>query len=302
MAGALKRLQWGSEYVLLRAAFSMTRRLSDDRLRRLGRGLGRFAFRTVGYRRRVADTQLAAAFPALGPVERRDLALRVYEQIGTSLLEFMTLGDRGPEGLRDQVRFEGLEHLTPFLESGRGVILTTGHFGNWEIMGAALAAQGWPLNVVARSQSNPWVDALQNDVRRRAGMRVIKADESIRRLVRALRDGELVAMLPDVNAGDDGVFVPFLGRLASTPRGLAYFAWKLDCPIVPMYCVRQPDGRYVGHVTAPILPDPGQDEETAVRELTRRHTERLEDFVRRHPDHWFWVHRRWKTRPAEERP
>ena len=167
-------------------------------------------------------------------------------------------------------------------------------------MGAALAAHGHPLSVVARSQSNPWVDRLQNDVRARAGMSVIKADESIRRLVRTLRDGGLVAMLPDVNAGDDGVFVPFMGRLASTPRGLAYFAWKLDCPIVPMYCVRQPDGRHVGHVTEPILPDPGQDEETAVRDLTRRHTERLETFVRRHPDHWFWVHRRWKTRPPED--
>ena len=302
MAGVVKRLQWRAEYAALRAVYAVARRLPETWRRRCGRGLGRFAFRSLRYRREVVLAQLRWAFPDRDDASRRELAERVYEQLGTSLLEFMTLGDLGPERIRDRVRLEGLEHLERFRAAGRGVLLTTGHFGNWELMGAALAAYGYPLGVVARSQSNPLVDALQNDVRRRAGMTVIKAAGSIRQLVRSLRDGGRVAMLPDVNAGDDGVFVPFLGRTASTPRGLAYFAWKLGCPIVPMYCVRQPDGTHVGHVTEPIEPDPQQDETTAVQDLTRRHTERLEAFVRRHPDHWFWVHRRWKTRPPEERP
>ena len=129
---------------------------------------------------------------------------------------------------------------------------------------------------------------------------MIKADASVRGVLRAVKDGEFVVMLPDVNAGDDGVFVDFMGRAASTPRGLAYFAWKLNVPVVPAFMVRQPDDRHVLHVTAPIEPDPSMDEASAVLSLTRAFTIRLEGFVRQYPDHWLWLHRRWKTRPPGE--
>ncbi len=292
-----KRLRWRLEYVALDALRRGVRRMSTAGRLAAGRRLGDAAFRVWGYRREVALAQLRQAFPAWDEAARRDVARRAYRQIATSLFEFMAMDGFGPERIRALVDLDDPGVLEPLRASGRGFIFTTGHFGNFELLGAALTAYGYPLQVVVRQQSNPHVDRLQNDIRARCGVQAIRADGSVRQLVKLLRSGGTAAMLPDVNAGRDGVFVEFLGAAASTPPGLAYFSWKLGCPIVPVFLVRQPDGRHVAHVTAAIEPDPQMDEAQAVLALTRAHTDRLAEFVRRHPDHWFWVHRRWKTRP-----
>lgn len=302
MPSLAKRSRWWAEYAALATAHACVQRLSDRRRSAWGRALGRFVHDRIGWRRSIAQAQLQAAFPERDAAWCAATSLRAYEQLGTSLLEFMAMGAPSDEEYRERVALDRAELLEPLRGRRRGVLFTTGHFGNWELLGACMRAYGFPLHVVARTQSNPYVDRMQNEHRARAGMRVIKADASIRQLVRTLRDGGFVAMLPDVNAGDDGVFVDFLGRPASTPPGLAYFAWKLGCPIVPAYIVRQPDGRHVAHITPPITPDPSLPEDEAIRTLTQAHTDRLAEFVRRYPDHWYWLHRRWKTRPPKEDP
>ncbi len=300
MASPLKRVSWLLEFAVLGAVRAVVRRLSSGGRSAAGRRLGAAAFRFWGYRRAVALTQLRQAFPDWDEAERRDVAVRAYQQIATSLFEFMAMDDLTPERIRELVDLDDPGVLAPLRAAGRGFIFTTGHFGNFELLGAALTAYGHPLHVVVRQQSNPHVDRLQNAIRARSGVQAIRADGSVRQLVKLLRSGGTAAMLPDVNAGLEGVFVEFLGSLASTPPGLAYFAWKLDCPIVPVFLVRQPDGRHVAHVTAAIEPDPALDEPQAVLALTQAHTDRLAEFVRRYPDHWFWVHRRWKTRPPRK--
>lgn len=300
MARSLKNVRWRLEYAALVAVRSVVRRLSAGGRRSAGRRLGEAAFRFWGYRRDVALAQLRQAFPDWDEAARRDVAVRAYRQIATSLFEFMAMDDLTPERIRELVDLDDPGILEPLRASGRGFIFTTGHFGNFELLGASLTAHGYPLQVVVRQQSNPHVDRLQNAIRTRSGVQAIRADGSVRQLVKLLRGGGTAAMLPDVNAGLDGVFVEFLGAPASTPPGLAYFAWKLGCPIVPVFLVRQPDGRHVAHVTPAIEPDPTQDEASAVLALTQAHTDRLAEFVRRHPDHWFWVHRRWKTQPPRK--
>jgi KDO2-lipid IV(A) lauroyltransferase len=300
VAPSLKNARWRLEYVALVAVRTFVRRLSAGGRRSAGRRLGEAAFRFWGYRRDVALAQLRQAFPDWDEAARRDVAARAYRQIATSLFEFMAMDDLTPERIRELVDLDDPGILEPLRASGRGFIFTTGHFGNFELLGAALTAHGYPLQVVVRQQSNPHVDRLQNAIRARSGVQAIRADGSVRQLVKLLRGGGTAAMLPDVNAGLDGVFVEFLGAPASTPPGLAYFAWKMGCPIVPVFLVRQPDGRHVAHVTPAIEPDPAQDEASAVLALTQAHTDRLAEFVRRHPDHWFWVHRRWKTQPPRK--
>ncbi|MDO9171838.1 MAG: lysophospholipid acyltransferase family protein [bacterium] len=300
MARSLKSVRWRLEYAALVAVRNVVRRLSAGGRRSAGRRLGEAAFRFWGYRRDVALAQLRQAFPDWDEAARRDVAVRAYQQITTSLFEFMAMDDLTPERIRELVDLDDPGILEPLRASGRGFIFTTGHFGNFELLGAALTAHGYPLQVVVRQQSNPHVDRLQNAIRARSGVQAIRADGSVRQLVKLLRVGGTAAMLPDVNAGLEGVFVEFLGAPASTPPGLAYFAWKLGCPIVPVFLVRQPDGRHVAHVTPAIEPDPTQDEASAVLALTQAHTDRLAEFVRRHPDHWFWVHRRWKTQPPRK--
>jgi KDO2-lipid IV(A) lauroyltransferase len=200
------------------------------------------------------------------------------------------------------VDIEGAAYLDVCRRQGHGGLLVTGHFGNWELLGAAIAALGYPISYLIKDQSNPWVNRLQNEIRRRAGIGVIRQGASARHLLYALKRHEFVGILGDQDAGDHGIFVNFLGRRASAFRGVAYFAYRTRCPIIPTFIIRQAGGRHRAVVTAPIEVDPGWDEETAVHVLTQAHTDRLADLVRAHPDQYFWVHRRWKTRPPAERP
>lgn len=299
---SFKRIKWALEYVLLRAAFALAGLLPEHRVEAAGRTLGGFIFRHVGLRRAVVLENLGRAFPDLAPAQLRALAERVYRRLGATLFGFFTLGRLSPELIRARVRLENTDALDALRDAGRGALLMTGHFGHWELLGAAVSAYGYPTRYLVRTQSNPWVDTLQNRIRARAGLGVIRADAaSVRQLIRHIRDGGFVGVLPDVNAGDDGVFVEFLGRPASTPRGLAHFALKLGCPIIPVFLVRQTDGTHVARFHPPLLPDPDLPPEEALRALTQAYTDVLAGMVRAHPDHYFWIHRRWKTRPPHER-
>ncbi len=301
MRRLLRRGRHLLEFAALYLLYLATRLVPRRALLGLGRGLGRLTWRLLPIRRAVVLANLRAAFgDELSGGEIEDLARRFYEQLGTTLMEFFKLGSLGRERILALVTIEGREHLEAC--RGSGALLTSGHLGNWELLGAYLAALGYPIQFLAKAQSNPWVDRVHNAIRRRAGIGVIGQGAQVRQLVYALRRGEYVGILADQDAGDQGVFVDFLGREASVPRGPAYFAWRTGTPLVPCAILRRPDGGHHVVITEPIPVDPAWDEATAVAELSRRHTARLESFVRRRPDLYFWVHRRWKTRPPGERP
>lgn len=297
-----KKILWALEYAFLCLVFALASILPERWLETLGRGLGRFVFRHVGARRQVVLDNLEHAFPERDVLSLWDLAERIYANLGVNIFAFFALARFTPARIRARVRLENTDYLDGLRDAGEGALLMTGHFGHWELLGAAVSAYGYPTKYLVRTQSNPWADRLQNKIRNRAGLGVIRADASVRQLVRHVREGGYVGVLPDANAGDDGVFVDFLGRQASTPRGLAYFAFKLKCPIVPVFLVRQADGTHVARFHDPILADPDWDEPTAILQLTRAYTDVLADMVRAHPDHYFWIHRRWKTRPPGEVP
>ncbi|HPF35034.1 MAG TPA: lysophospholipid acyltransferase family protein [Candidatus Krumholzibacteria bacterium] len=298
--GLEKRMRWGLEVALLRGFQLLVRVLPEPAWRALGRGLGRLAGDGFGYRRQVVDDNLRAAFPLLDAAERRAIAASMFRRLGESLCEFFALGRWSRDEILAHVPELDIAELEALRDQGRGAILMTGHFGNWELLGAAAAARGLPIHVVARTQSNPWADALQNRIRERAGMRVIKAESSLREILRTVRGGGFVAMLPDVNTPGDGVFVDFLGRKAATPRGVAVFAWRLGCPVFSRFLLARGDGTHAGLPMPTLHPDGNKDEAPAVYELTRAMAANLEACVRAHPDHYLWVHRRWKTRPPEE--
>ena len=301
LARALKRLRWAVEYLLLWLVLAVVRALPERAWRRLGRRLGSWIHHGLRFRRGVVRDNMIRAMPERTPAELDALADAFYLHLGETMLEFCAMAGWTPGDVLDRVDHQALAPIHGLRRQGRGAILVTGHYGNWELLGAAAAAAGIPMSVVARTQSNLWVDSLQNRIRERSGMRVIKADASVREVVRAVRRGEFVAMLPDVNAGDDGVFVDFLGRPASTPRGVAYFAWKLGCPLVTAFLVRDGDGTHTIRAGTIIEPNPQQDEETAIRELTQALADSIGAQIRNRPEFYFWVHRRWKTRPPAGR-
>ncbi len=293
-------VQW-RDYLLLRLVFALARPLSFRARQRLGAALGAFCWVVLPFRRGVVLENLRTTVgrdldePAL-----RDLARAFYIHLGTTLMEFCGYWRLGPERLRALVDVEGERHVERVRDMPGGAVLVSGHFGNWELIGAWLSAIGFDVSYLVKTQANARVDRLQNDLRNRAGVGVIRTGPSIKELVRVLRGGGLVGLLGDQHAGSGGLVMDVLGRPASVFRGAAALAWRLRCPLVTGFLVRRPDGRHVLHVGEPILPDPEWDEETAVGEMTRLHTQRLEEMIRRHPEQYFWVHRRWKVPVPEE--
>ncbi len=292
-------IQW-RDYALLRLVFLLARPLPFRALQRLGRGLGVFCWYLVPFRKAVALENLAAT---VGRDLDRDRLHRLgrdfYAQLGATLLEFCGYWRLSSEAVLELVDVEGAEHLDAAVGEGRGALLISGHFGNWELLGAWLAARGHTVRFLAKTQSNRRVDRLQNSLRAEAGVGIIRAGPSLKELVRTLREGGLIGLLGDQDAGRGGLFLDFLGQPASVFRGTAQLAWKLRVPVVTGFLVREADGRHRAVIQPPITVDPGWDEATAIREITAQHTQRLAAMIRRHPDHYFWVHRRWKTRPPE---
>ncbi|RMH13875.1 MAG: hypothetical protein D6701_11870 [Gemmatimonadetes bacterium] len=200
-----------------------------------------------------------------------------------------------------RTRVEGLEALERALAAGRGALVVTGHLGNWEIGGAALSARGLPVDVVAHRQKNPLFDAALVRSRARLGLRVIVKNDAFREGLAALREGRVLALVADQNVRRRGVFVDFFGRPASTAKGAGLFALRTGAPIFLGVSLREPGipARYrVVLESVPVTRGAGLDED--VRRVTAHFTAALERWIRQAPEQYFWHHRRWKTRPADE--
>ena len=289
------------DYALLKATTAVAAVLPRRALLALGRGVGALVWSRGLYRREIVRDNLRHAFGTEMDAARRDaVAAGFFRHLGTNLMEFLLLSRLKREDIRAWVDLEGLEHYHAAAAAGHGVLLVSGHFGNWELMGARIAAEGLPLTSLGKRQSNAQVDRLLSSFRERAGLRVMPTGGSLKEIVTVLRRGETVGIVADQDAGPDGVFTPFLGRPASYYRGPAYFSWKLRAPIVTAMDFRLADGRHRVELGPPFAAEPGWDEATAVARLTEIFAQRLEAAVRRAPEQYFWTHRRWKTRPLKE--
>ncbi len=269
-------IQW-RDWLLLSAVYAMARPWPFRWLQRVGRALGVFCWRWIPFRKQVVLANLTGAFGhERTAAEIEALGRASYAQLGATLLEFCGYWRLGPERIRDLVDVEGIEHLEALHDQDRGAILVSAHFGNWELLGAWAATFGRPVRFLVKTQSNRRVDGLQNELRARAGVGIIRSGPSLKELVRTVRDGGVIGLLGDQDAGDGGLFMPFLGRQASVFKGAAQLAWRLKCPIITGFLVRLPDGRHRALLQPAIEVQPDWDEETAVGAMTREHTQRLE--------------------------
>ena len=285
------RVQYGA----LRGVIGVLRRMGMRPAGTVGASLGMLGYRPLAIRREVVERQVRAAFPNLPPEEIERIARASYANLGRTTTETALLSLYDRERIIDMFEaVEGWSIIEERLARGKGLILVTGHLGNWELGGAYLAARGLPMEAVARYMENPLFDRYLTRTRERIGMRIVHDDEAVRRVPRSLRDGHAVAFLVDQGAvGLASIWVPFFGRLAKTPRGPAVFALRLGAPVVFGAAIRQPSGRF--RLTfEPIDSSSTGNLEADVERIVTDYTATLERWVRRAPEQYFWHHRRWK--------
>ncbi|MFH1008154.1 MAG: lysophospholipid acyltransferase family protein [Candidatus Latescibacterota bacterium] len=291
-----KAIKHALAYGVVRILFALVRRLSRKTALHLGENLGRAAFHLFPKDRENARKHLSIAFPNLSFRRIESLARAVFVHLGKNAIDVMRMGSGTKEEWDRIVTAEGLEHLERAREEGRGVVVLSGHIGNWELLGAYLALKGYPLSVVGTSLNNPRLDRLLVAHRERFGLKNIARGKATRQILRALHRGEAVGFLIDQDTKVEGAFVDFFGRPAYTPTGPVGLSLKLGAPIVPVAIHRERDDTYHLIVRNRIdLIDTG-DEAEDLRINTATCSKILEDFIREHPAQWVWMHRRWKTK------
>jgi len=288
------------EYALLASLGLMARTISDKAAAWAGVRLGDMTFDVFRLRRMVALDNLSKAFPERPPDEIQDIARSLYRNLGKNLLEFLRFPKLSGEDIKNKVKFIGQEHLDQAIKGGKGALLISSHFGNWELCSSSIAAYGYPLSVVVYEQHNPLTDQMMNNIRRAKNLDVIFKPDAPRAILKALARNRFVAILIDQDAGQDGVFVDFMGRPAATAKGPAIFAIRTGAPLLAGVIVRQNDGGHICYIEPPAYADPANDKEPEILRLTALVTKTMEKYVRKYPDHWYWVHRRWKTQPKQK--
>jgi KDO2-lipid IV(A) lauroyltransferase len=280
-----------------RAALSALIGLPEGVRRALARAIARAAY-ALGIRRRVTLDNLRNAFPELSERKRRGIARRAYVNMAYAVMEGLSSTRLSEAGIANALIAGNWEPVQAALDAGKGVLAATAHLGGWELVGEVLARRGVKLHVVVRSLKGS-LNAQLVENRRRSGLRLIPPSGAVLSIVRALRRGEMVAMLIDqALPADRGVFVPFFGRPACTTPALSMAAVSSGAPVFVIVSIREGDHLRM-FVEGPVpLPNTG-DRKRDIVEHTAAITQALERYIRRYPDQWLWLHRRWKIQPIK---
>jgi KDO2-lipid IV(A) lauroyltransferase len=279
-------------------------------LGRLPRGIARLlaallvstVYPLLGRLRGVGMRNLEMAFPSLSPEEREKIVRGVFRSLGRQLVEFCRMTRYTPENTSEWIRCEGLDHYLAARAHGKGVLALTGHLGAWELSSFYHSMMGYPMGMVIRRLDNRLLDEYVNRVRCLHGNHILHKDDFGRGLMKAMRSGDTFGILMDTNmTPPQGEFVEFFGHPACTATGLAHIARKTGAAVLPGFMVwEEAEHRYVLHF-GPQLKLPHTDDVAAdIVATTQICTSTIEDWIRRYPDQWLWIHRRWKTRPAGE--
>ena len=298
------RFRNAGEYALAWPLLKAVEWLPLSAARRLSAAVLRLTYYLTPHWRRVADRNLEMALPDVSDRRRGEIVLGVYDSLGRALLSLARMPRLNAANIREWIDYDGFEHFEQALRGGRGVLFMTAHLGNWELSAVSHALFGHPMHVMVRTLDNPFLDRLVDRYRTLCGNRTIRKQDFGRSLLQALRDNEAVGILIDQNvSGDDALFVDFFGIPASATDGLAKIAMRTGAPVIPGFALWNPaEQRYVLKFYPVLEMVSTGDAERDLLSNTQRCQRMLEQVIREHPEQWLWIHRRWKTRPAGERP
>jgi KDO2-lipid IV(A) lauroyltransferase len=268
---------------------------------RFGAFGGSLAFRCLPKYRKAAIENLKYAFGAEKTDEEiKDIAKRVFESLGMTAMELVNFPKINSSNIDDFVTIKNVGILEAAFAKGKGVIVLTGHFGNWELLAMTLRVKGHSGIAIGRKLYFRKYDEYLNRLRKLHDVNIIYRDESPKKVLRVLKDNRIVGILADQDVDSvDGVFVDFFGRPAYTPAGPVALAKASGATLIPAFVMRK-GGRHEIVFEDPVdIVDTGDKERDLVRN-TQAWSDIFESYVRRHPDHWVWMHRRWKTRPSDD--
>jgi KDO2-lipid IV(A) lauroyltransferase len=286
------------EFLLVRTLIGVVRFLPGRLVGPCGAvvGLAFYAFDRA--HRLVAERNVEAAFPARPPAERHRIVRGAFQHFGRLLFELLKFSTLSPRQMLSRVEFEGEERVRAAYAQGKGVLFVTGHFGFWELQALVHPLRLQPMAVLARALDNQALNVVLEQMRTRTGNSVIYRRGTMRRVLRMLHAGEGVGVLIDQHVGSrDAIQVDFFNRPAATTPAVAALALRTGARVVPLFALPLGGGRYRMIYEHPVEPPPA-DAPDAVRELTQRCTDVLEMYVRRHPELWLWMHRRWRDEAA----
>ncbi|MFH0878239.1 MAG: lysophospholipid acyltransferase family protein [Lentisphaerota bacterium] len=266
----------------------------------LGKKLGWFYGSVIRYHRKDALEALQRTFPEKSLEEINGIIDRMYAQLGMNAVEISRLAGGKPDNLEQRITIEGEDIAREVLAQGKGALILVAHFGNWDLLGMFTAKRGYPLTIISKTIKNPTLNAMWMKLRNEYGVKIIPARNSYRDCLKVLRKNELLGFILDQNRPlDQGVFVDFFGKSACTSPGLAYMAAQSKAPVMPVFIHRISDSEHVLKVYPPLPPPPDR-EQASILAATQQYTKVIEDEIRKYPDHWLWIHRRWKTQPPKE--
>lgn len=291
-----------TEAAVVGVAFALARVLPRRVLLASGAAAGALAGRLDGRHTRVARENLGAAFPDAPPAERERILRACWRHFGRITMDALAFPRLTPEDVGRILVPDGEENIREAFAAGKGVLVFSAHFGHWEAGAILMGQMGLPFAVITRPLDNPILERLLERLRRGSGNAVIHKRRAVRETLRALAAGSGVAILIDQDARDDGVFVPYFGRDASTTPTLALLALRTGAPVLPVFARVASNGRIVVRAEPPFVAVPTEDRNEDVRRFTARCTGIVENWVRRYPEQWLWMHRRWKTRPEADGP
>ena len=290
------------EYGLFRLLDGVIGRLPWATVQALGEAAGTFFYLVDPRHRRIVRENLRFANLGLDEAETRALSRACFRHFGALFVGLLRLRRATPEELDRWIKVEGLEHFDAAQASGKGFIQLTGHYGNWEAVALAQSRRGRTLDAIGRELDNPLLEPISLGFRTRFGNRVILKDGAMRDTLKALKAGRGVGFLLDQDALTSGIFVHFLGQWASTFGTAGSLAARYGLPVLPVFSWPNPDGtttvRFEPPFEVPVTGDAARDTWVATQLMTSR----IEAQIRKDPRWWFWMHRRFKTRPGEGNP
>ena len=270
---------------------------------KFGKSVGKFFAKRFPKLQKTARKNLEIALPELSDEEKEKIVYGTFESLGRHLGFVSHFKKFQHEDIRNLVEVAGREHFDRARETGRGVLFFTGHFGSWEVFNLLPPAFGFGMNILVRRIDNPLVENFVDKMRTRFGSVTLDKTKSARTMFRALERGELLGILADLNVQEkEGVFVNFFGVPASTTTSIAKLALKTGAIVLPAFAVWEEEKqKYVVYIEPPIEYEESDHSAENVRNLTQKITTTVERYVRRYPEQWLWIHKRWNTRPKGEK-